>query len=61
MATDRKSWQRVIWLLLPCLYMAGIIIDLNMRMCLLQVGTTEMYVACVWQVPVESELWHWLS
>ena len=47
MATDRKSWQRVVWLLLPSLYVAGIIIDLNMKISLLQVGTTEKYVTCV--------------
>jgi len=47
MATDRKSWQRVVWVLLPSLYVAGIIIDINMNISLLQVGTIAMYVACV--------------
>lgn len=47
MATDRKSWQRVVWLLLPSLYVAGIIIDINMNISLLWVGTTAMYMACV--------------
>ena len=47
MATDRKSWQGVVWVLLPSLYMAGIIIDINMNISLLQVGTTAMYVVSV--------------
>jgi len=47
MATDRKSWQRVIWLLLPSLYVAGTIIDINMNISVLRVGTTAMNVACV--------------